>query len=160
MPITYNKIQENDNVKLAEVIRKVFIEFGVDKPGTVFTDPTTDALFELFQTPKSVYYVVKENDVILGGCGVFPTNGLPNGCTELVKFYLAKEARGKGIGRKLLGLCFETAKENGYKELYIESLPELEKAVGMYKKAGFKILEKPLGDSGHFACDVWMLKQL
>ena len=55
------------------MIRSVSQEHGEAKPGTVYTDPTTDALFELFQEKNSVYWVVEENNEILGGCGLFPT---------------------------------------------------------------------------------------
>ena len=39
-------------------------------------------------------------------------------------------------------------------------MPELDIAVGMYEKMGFKHLEKPLGNSGHFGCNLWMEKEL
>jgi putative acetyltransferase len=44
--------------------------------------------------------------------------------------------------------------------MYIETLPELEKAIRVYEKFGFSYLDKPLGDTGHFGCSVWMLKAL
>ena len=50
-------IQDEDNVALARIIRAALSEFGADKPGTVYYDPTTDALYELFQKEGSVYYV-------------------------------------------------------------------------------------------------------
>jgi len=160
MEIVIKPLEKKDNAVLAELIRVVFREFKIDKPGTVYTDPTTDSLYELFETPKSKYWVAEENGALLGGCGVFPTEGLPSGCAELVKFYLAADARGKGIGKELMQKSFESAKELGYKQLYLESFPELGKAIGMYEKAGFRLLEKPLGNSGHFACTLWMIKDL
>ena len=42
-------IEPKDNVTLAAVIRAALTEFGANKPGTVYYDPTTDHLFELFQ---------------------------------------------------------------------------------------------------------------
>ncbi len=94
MPPIIRPIHPSDNEPLATLIRQVFREFKIDKPGTVYTDPTTDSLYELFQQPGSAYFVAEENGAIIGGCGVYPTNGLPEGCAELVKFYLAAEARG------------------------------------------------------------------
>jgi len=160
MEITLRPIKKNDNPILAELIRIVFREFKIDKPGTVYTDPTTDHLFELFETPGSAYWIAEENGVMLGGCGVYPTSGLPEGCAELVKFYLSAESRGKGIGKALMEKSFNSARDLGYKQLYLESFPELGTAVGMYEKAGFKYVEGPLGNSGHFACNIWMLKDL
>jgi putative acetyltransferase len=160
MEIVYRPIQESDNAQIAAVIRKALEEHGVARPGTVYTDPTTDALFQLFQTTGSTYWIAESEDKIVGGCGVFPTTGLPQGCAELVKLYVASEFRGKGIGFDLMELSSNSARELGYKQLYLETLPELSKAVSLYERAGYHLLEKPLGESGHFACDIWMLKDL
>jgi putative acetyltransferase len=56
--------------------------------------------------------------------------------------------------------CFESARQLGYKQLYLESLPELSKAVSMYLKSGFRHITHPLGNSGHFGCDIWMIRDL
>jgi putative acetyltransferase len=154
------KIEPNDNKKLALLIRNVFREFGIDMPGTVYTDPTTDRLFQLFETSGSVYWVVDDDGIIAGGCGIFPTEGLPDGCAELVKFYTSPDYRGKGIGKALLYRCFESAIRMGYSWLYLESFPELAKAVKMYEKAGFVTISHAMGHSGHDACSLWMLKEL
>lgn len=160
MEITLRPLEKADNVAIAALIRSVLTEFGANKPGTVFTDPTTDNLFDLFQTHNSFYYVAESEGHILGGCGIYPTPGLPDGCTELVKLYLDADARGKGVGRRLMELSFEKARALGYREIYLETLPELRIAVGLYEQLGFRYLDKPYGNSGHFACDLWMAKEL
>lgn len=158
--ITFREIVSTDNKTLAEIIRKSLESVGLNIPGTVYTDPTTDQLYELFRTPGSVYFVAHEGDKILGGCGIFPTKGLPAHHAELVKLYLRLDERGKGTGRKLMEKCIQWASENGYKHLYLETFAELSAAVGMYRSLGFKDLKGPMGDSGHHACPVWMLKDL
>ncbi len=160
MDYTIREIQPEDNETLAAVIRSVLEEHGMNKPGTVYTDPTTDQLYELFQTPNSVYYVVEIDEEIVGGCGVYPTNGLPEGCAELVKLYLLKSSRGLGIGKTLLDLCADTASRMGYRKMYLESMPELSKAVGLYESVGYERICAPMGNSGHYACDLWMTKEL
>lgn len=153
-------IESGDNEALAKVIRTALAEFGANKPGTVYFDPTTDALFELFRTPGSYYYVAIQDEKVIGGCGIFPTENLPQGTCELVKLYVAKEARGTGIGKQLMEQSMSWAKENGYTHVYLESMPELKKAVSIYEKVGFASLDHPLGNSGHDGCDIWMLKEL
>lgn len=160
MPTLLRQIEPADNKPLAELIREVFREFGIDRPGTVYTDPTTDQLYELFQNEDAIYWVAEENGVLLGGCGIYPTAGLPDGCAELVKFYLSPESRGAGIGKLLMQVNINSARSLGYKQLYLESFPELESAVRIYETAGFEHLDGPLGNSGHYACNVWMLKEL
>ena len=160
MPVKIRKVKETDNPLLSKMIRKVFEEHDAPKKGTVYSDPTTDFLYESFQTEKSILWVAEENGKILGCCGVYPTTGLPKQCVELVKFYLPAESRGKGIGRILMEKSIYAAKEFGYSEIYIESLPQFSKAVNMYKKQGFIKLNNPLGESGHTSCNIWMLKSL
>jgi putative acetyltransferase len=157
MAITYRKIEERDDESLANLIRKIFREFKIDKPGTVYTDPTTDHLSAVFTVAQSVYWVAEEDGQLLGGCGIYPTAGLPEGCVELVKLYASAEARGKGVGKALMQKSIESAQDFGYNEIYLESFPELTAAISMYEKTGFKYLSAPLGNSGHFACNVWML---
>lgn len=158
--INIRKVEQSDNQILAKIIRVVFIEHDAPTEGTVFVDPTTDALFELFQTPKAELWTAELNGEIVGCCGIYPTDNLPKGCVELVKFYLVKAARGKGIGRLLMEKSIEVAKDYGFIEMYIESLPAFAKAVNIYEKADFTHLQNPLGNSGHTGCNIWMIKKL
>ncbi len=160
MRISIRPIELKDNTVIAELIRVIFREFKIDRPGTVYTDPTTDHLFELFKTPGSCYWLAEEEGKLLGGCGIYPTEGLPEHCAELVKFYVSANARGKGVGLALMEQSFRSAISYGYQQLYLESFPDLDKAVTMYEKAGFRHLDKALGNSGHYACNIWMIKDL
>ncbi|HSH68009.1 MAG TPA: GNAT family N-acetyltransferase, partial [Bacteroidia bacterium] len=97
---------------------------------------------------------------IIGGGGVFPTDGLPEDTCELVKMYILKEARGMGIGKQLISECITFAKEKGYTKMYLETMNELKKAVHMYEKTGFTLLSGALGNTGHYACTIRMIKSL
>ena len=158
--IKLRTIQKEDNVQLAQIIRDTLTEFKANKPGTVYYDETTDQLFELFQKPGSIYYVALMDDEIVGGGGIYPSDGLPNGTCELVKMYLLPEARGIGLGKRIIEECLAFAKENGYLQVYIESMPELENALKVYEKFGFKYISAPLGNTGHHGCEKWMLRSL
>lgn len=160
MKSSIRTIKQNDNHELAKMIRQVFIEHNAPQIGTVFSDSTTDHLFELFRDENSILWVLEIDDRAVGCCGLFPTPGLPVKCVELVKFYISNDARGNGYGLKLMNKCLESAKELGFESVYIESLPEYAKAINMYIQAGFKQLNHALGNSGHTACDLWFLKEI
>lgn len=149
-----------DNATIATIIRSVLAEFGAAKPGTVYYDPTTDDLHTLFAKPGAAYHVAHTDGTIWGGAGVYPTPGLPDGCCELVKLYLLPEARGLGLGKALIENCFRLAKEMGYTQVYLETMPELSMAVSLYERCGFRYLPAPLGNSGHFGCNIWMVRDL
>lgn len=148
-----------DNSLLAAIIRNGIEALNLPLEGTAHTDPTTDHLFELFQTSGSAYYVLEIDHEVMGGCGIYPSNGLPAGCAELVRFFLKPEARGNGYGKMLMKISEKEARMHGYKQLYLESFPDMQAAVHLYEKYGYKRLSQPLGNTGHFSCNVWMLKE-
>jgi putative acetyltransferase len=158
--VVIRPIIPEDNPTIASIIRATLTEFGANHPGTVFTDPTTDDLYHLFQTPGSAYRVATHEGRMLGGAGIFPSEGLPAGTCELVKMYLVPEARSIGLGRRMIADCLDMAREAGFRHVYIETMPELKRAVDVYRRFGFRDLPGPLGNTGHFGCSVWMMLDL
>jgi putative acetyltransferase len=158
--LVIRKVKREDNAVIAKMIKAVFDEHGAPQKNTVYSDPTTDDLYTLSQKKDAVLWVAELNDEVLGCCGIFHTTGLEDGVAELAKFYLSNKIRGKGIGKQLMLQCFQSAKEMGYKKLYIESMPQFSKAVSMYEKYGFRKIDHPLGNSGHTSCNIWMIKDI
>jgi putative acetyltransferase len=158
--ITVRHIQPSDNPELAKIVRDTLTEFGAVKPGTVYYDSTTDHLYELFQKPRAIYFVALLDNQIIGGGGIYPTEGLPDDTCELVKMYLLPQVRGMNLGRTMIEKCLAFAKETGYKYVYLETMPELQTALKVYEKFGFEYLKGPMGNSGHTGCSLWMLKKL
>ncbi len=160
MEVRIRPIEPGDNPVIAQIIRETLAEFGANHPGTVYFDPSTDTLYELFRQPGSYYNIAEINGRIVGGGGIFPTEGLPADTCELVKMYLLPEARGTGLGTRLIETCLEQARERGYKKVYLETMNELKAALKVYARLGFRYLDGPMGNSGHFGCPLWMLRDL
>jgi len=158
--IIIREIQPQDNPQIAAVIREVFINDGYPKTGTAFADQQLDCMFEAYDKPKAIYFVVEENGKIIGGAGIAPLDHSQENISELQKMYFLQQARGKGIGSQMIQKCLEKVTELGYEKCYLETLPEMETAQHLYKKAGFEYLCEPLGNTGHTTCSVWMIKQL
>ncbi len=154
-------IEPTDNPAIATIIRSTLAEFGANHPGTVYFDSATDSIYEIFRTNRSRYYIAQnDKGEIVGGGGIYPTEGLPEDTCELVKMYLSPDARGIGLGKRIIEKCLNTALEFGFSKIYLESMPELKQALNVYEKFGFTYLCSPLGNSGHFGCDLWMIKKL
>ena len=160
MNLRIRDIQASDDPVLANIIRSTLAEFGANHPGTVYYDPTTDHLFELFKKQGSAYNVAELDGEIVGGGGIYPTDGLPYDTCELVKMYLLPKARGHGLGRMMIQRCIEQARNKGYQNIYLETMNELKQALIIYEKMGFTYLDEPMGNSGHFGCPLWMIKKL
>jgi len=75
--ITIRDIRQSDNPFLSKIVKGTLAEFGANHPNTVYYDPTTDALYELFQKKGAAYFVAELNNEIVGGSGIYPTDGLP-----------------------------------------------------------------------------------
>ena len=75
MNIIIREVEEPDNLLLAQIIRNAFKEYDAPKQGTVYSDPTTDDLYQLFRTKKSILWVALIDDKIAGCCGIYPTKG-------------------------------------------------------------------------------------
>lgn len=158
--IAIRSIQPKDDPQLAIIIRTTLAEFGANHPGTVYFDATTDHLSDLFKMDRSHYFVAELNGRLVGGGGIYPTKGLPPDTCELVKMYLLPEARGIGLGKTIVEKCLETARLYGFDRIYLESMPELGKALKLYEKFGFTYLEHPMGETGHFGCEKHMSLRL
>ncbi|WP_026837923.1 GNAT family N-acetyltransferase [Gillisia sp. JM1] len=154
------EIQPKDNQSVAQVVRKVLVEMGVPKVGTAYEDKSLDDMFATYDQDKMQYFIVEEKGEIIGGAGIGPLlNGEETVC-ELQKMYFLPVARGRGIGAAMMNTCLHYAKAMGYKQCYLETLPYMEDARRLYSRSGFNSLEKPMGDTGHYNCTMWMLKDL
>ena len=154
------EIKPADNFALSEVIRSVILEMGAPKTGTAYEDAATDLMFEVYQKKKGVYFVLELDEKVVGGAGIAGLAGCENNICELQKMYVLPSARGKGLGTDLISKCLEKAKEFGFENCYLETMPYMEAARKLYEKNGFLSLSKPMGKTGHYSCNVWMLKKI
>lgn len=154
------KIEKKDNQGVAQLIRAVFDELNIPKVGTAYADPYLDLMFEEYNKPKSVYYVVEKDDRVVGVAGVAPLENEAETICELQKMYFLPETRGLGIGSQMMATCLKSAKDLGFESCYLETMPFMLDAQKLYKKVGFEYIDSPMGCTGHTSCPVWMLKKL
>ena len=154
------KIKKEDNSAVAALIRAVFDELNIPKVGTAYEDPYLDLMFEEYNKPKSVYYVVEKEGRIIGSAGVAQLENEAKTICELQKMYFLPETRGLGIGSQMMAKCLQSAKNFGFEKCYLETMPFMLDAQKLYKKTGFEYICSPMGSTGHTSCPVWMLKIL
>ena len=154
------EIKPEDNQLVRELIRNVLVEMSVPKVGTAYEDKALDDMTAEYAANNREYFVVEENSKIIGSAGIAPLKGLEDEVAELQKMYFLPEARGRGIGMKMINKCLDFGKEKGFSKCYIETLPYMENAQKLYRKNGFDTIEKPIGNTGHYNCTVFMIKDL
>jgi len=153
-------INESDNKSLSRILREVLIEMEIPKKGSAYEDPELDKMFEAYQNPRSIYYVIEHENEILGGAGISELKESTSDICELQKMYFHKSIRGKGYGDKMIDKCLKFAIKSNFTKCYIETMPNMINAQKLYLKKGFEYIDKPIGNTGHTACPVWMLKDL
>ncbi len=153
-------IREEDDASILRIVHNAFEELDAPRTGSVYDDPRTEHLSLEFLRKDAEYWVIEKDGKVLGGCGFYPTEGLPEGMAEIVKFYFSPALRGMGMGRKTLEYVAQRAKEKGYKKLYIESFPQFSNAVRLYERFGFRHIAHAIGNSGHPAVTIYMEKDI
>ncbi|WP_350288263.1 GNAT family N-acetyltransferase [uncultured Croceitalea sp.] len=159
-PAIIREIRLKDNQQVAKVIRQVLEDLGVPKVGTAYADKILDTMFEAYDKPKATYFVVEENNSIIGCAGIAQLDDYDGNVCELQKMYFLEEARGRGLGAKMIKTCLDSAAAYGFEKCYLETMPYMKAAQKLYLKNGFEYIDAPMGDTGHYSCPVWMLKEL
>lgn len=154
-------MRASDNPQVAHIIRTVMPEFGCVGEGYSIDDPEVASMFEAYNGHQSCFYViVNEQDKAIGCGGVAPLAGGDGTICELKKMYFLQEARGHGLGGKLIDLLVREAKRLGFQQCYLETVTRMESANALYKKRGFKLLEGHMGSTGHSGCDSFYVLEL
>ena len=127
---------------LAALIRGRLKEHHLDIPGTAYYDESLDHLSEYYRQPGNAYFVLLAGGTLIGGIGLAAFGGLPD-CCELQKLYLAKDAQGHGLGYDLIRFIENRAKRMGYRQIYLETHTNLQAAIHLYEKTGFREIARP-----------------
>jgi putative acetyltransferase len=153
-------ITPQDNAAVASVIRRVMPEFGADGPGFAIHDKEVDDMAGAYAHPGCAYFVVERNGQVWGGGGVAPLDDPEPGICELRKMYFLPQLRGLGAGKALIALCVDHARNLGYRRCYLETLTGMDAAQKLYEANGFVRIPNALGNTGHFGCNRFYLREL
>lgn len=135
-------------------------EFGAGGQGFAIHDSEVDDMYGAYSAARTAYFACEEDGRLLGGGGVAPLAGGASDTCELKKMYFLPEGRGRGLGQMVLSKCIEAAREMGFSYCYLETFNTMKEAMKVYERNGFKQIPGPLGNTGHFACDVFYLLKL
>ena len=158
--VIFRPLAPSDNVELAVMIRTILDELEVPQVGSTYEDKSLDLMYESFSVDGAAYFVAEYKTKLLGGAGIIHLNDAPDDVCELQKMYLSQTTRGMGIGSKLLTICLEKARDLGYKRCYLETMSYMKAAQALYVKNGFEYLDQRMGNTGHYVCPVWMIRNI
>ena len=157
---TIRLIQANDNAQVGALIRGVMNEFQAVGEGYSINDAELDDMHGNYQSDRSCYFVIVLENKVVGCGGIAPLSGGNESTCELRKMFFLPETRGRGLGRSLLEMLLDEARKRDFKQCYLETLQRMDRAIELYQKNGFKLLERAEGNTGHCGCDRWYLLNL
>lgn len=139
----------NDDAEaVRELVFGVLAEYGL-RPDPRATDADLYDIEAHYGRRGGAFEVAVDDasGAIVGSVGLFPL--LPGVC-ELRKMYLAREARGRGLGRTMLEHALGRARALGFRRVELETASVLVEAIRLYTRYGFAPIE-----SDHLAsrCD-------
>lgn len=92
-------------------------------------------LAQTYSSPESQIFLCLNDKQILG-CAAFKR--YTKDICEMKRVYVRPQARGQGLGAKLVTQAVRTARAVGYKKICLDVLPEFEVAYRVYQSLGFK----------------------
>ena len=125
------------SVSELEEVRNIFIEYAkflqVDLCFQDF-DKELQTLQNVYSPPQGCIILAKQNDTVVGCVALKP---IAQGVAEMKRLYVRPQARGEGLGRKLVEELIRFAKESTYESIKLDTVSKLKEAIALYRSVGF-----------------------
>jgi GNAT superfamily N-acetyltransferase len=118
--------------------RTISASHGVDWTLDAMIAEQQSEFFRRFDPERDRVWVVMDDDRPRGALtieGPRPENGTDG--ARLRFFILDDSLRGQGLGRTLMDQAMQFCRDQGYRRVYLTTLPGLEAAMRLYKAYGF-----------------------
>jgi putative acetyltransferase len=128
--------QPRDRTAASQVIGDVLAEYGLGwEP--MGADRDVVEVEQFYQATGGEFWVVEDQDKIVGTGGYYPVERGEN-AVEIRKMYLLPTARGKGLGRFLLGQLERSIVGKEFQTIWIETASVLVEATQLYESSGYR----------------------
>jgi putative acetyltransferase len=88
-----------------------------------------------YAPPRGNIWLAEASDEVAGCIAMRP---LTDNRTEMKRLYVRPQYRGHNLGQKLTQTVLAAAKSLGYRDLCLDTLPSMEKAIDLYRTIGFE----------------------
>lgn len=130
----FREAASGEEARIRAVVFSVLAEYGLSPdPRGIDTD-LEDIVANYGNRGGSFRVVISAEGDIVGCGGLYP---LDDGTAEIRKMYLLPNARGRGLGRRLLEDLITAAKDRRFQRVVVETASVLKEAVSLYRRRGF-----------------------
>jgi phosphinothricin acetyltransferase len=122
-------------------IVKLIFESGISTKNATFTTEAPEWEEWDAQHIPICRFVAIENNKVIGWIALLPFSNVPayKGVAE-ISIYIAKEARNKGVGKKLMEALIPEAESNFIWMLHAKIFPENLASIALHKHFGFRVV--------------------
>jgi DNA-binding MarR family transcriptional regulator/GNAT superfamily N-acetyltransferase len=131
-------------------------EYGYDERFEALAAEIVAKFIQRYDPKRERCWIAEKDGEIVGS--VFVT-AKSRTIAKLRLLYVEPAARGLGIGSRLVAECIRFARQAGYKKMILWTQSELDAARHIYKRAGFRVVEKKRHNSfsKNLVAETWEL---
>ncbi len=136
--ITLRKATNSDIPSITRLVKKILPEFDLAYDSSTSDSDIID-IEKSYDNNGGIFMVVENNDGnIIGTVALFRID--KNECV-LRKMYLARDFRGKGLGKILMANILQKAANMNFQEITLETNTGMTAAIHLYEQFGFRKIE-------------------
>jgi GNAT superfamily N-acetyltransferase len=118
--------------------RENFIDYGFDPHHEAYC-ALIGAEFLLEPQPRTCLWLVKKGNEVVGSVIIFERG---ENIAQLRLLFVARSARGIGLGRWLVEVAVSYCVSTGFQHVYLWTVDGLDRAISIYQSLGFRPTEK------------------
>jgi len=131
-------IRPSDSAADVAAVRQLLLEYAAALPVDLsFQDFQTEiaTLPGAYAPPAGALLLAEQSGQVVGCVALRPL--VPPVIAELKRLYVRPEARGEGTGLALTDAVIDRARQAGYLQIRLDTLPSMRQAQNLYRAMGF-----------------------
>ena len=120
-------------VRVRELFKEYAASLGIDLCFQDFEHELA-SLPGHYAPPRGRLLMAIERTVAAGCVALQP---IDDEICEMKRLYVRPKFRGRGVGKALVSAILSEARELGYKKMRLDTLPQMEEAIAVYRSFGF-----------------------